>query len=97
MCLIFKYLLTHSLMLKSDIRVYIDDPDNGIALKDFNIEMISASWESNDLAKNEAVDNERETTNHKGDDNYVSVVFNSVLVYVVNSINKSAVQAKSLL
>jgi len=85
-----KYLLAHSLMSKSDIRMYIDDPDNGIALKHFKIEMASAFWESNDLANNEAVDSDSETTNQKGDDNYVSVVLNSVLVYVVNSINNSA-------
>ena len=71
-----KYLLAHSLRSKSDIRVYINDPDNGIALNDFNIEMISAFWESNDLSNNEVVNHDRETTNHKGDDNYISVVLN---------------------
>jgi len=77
-------------MSRSDIRVYIDDPDNGIALKDFKIEMASAFWESNDLANNEAVDHDKETTKHKGDDDYVCVVLNSVLVYAANSINNSA-------
>ena len=69
-------MLAHSLLSKYDIRVYIDDPDNGIALKDFKPEMASAFWESNDVATNEAVDSDKETTNHKGDDKYISVVLN---------------------
>ena len=56
-----RYLLAHSLMSKSDIWEYIDDPDNGIALNDLKIKMAIAFWESNDLANNEAVDNDRET------------------------------------
>jgi len=46
-------------MSKSEIRLYIDDPNNGVALKDFKIEIAAAFWESNDLANKEAVDNDR--------------------------------------
>jgi len=45
--------------------------------------MASAFWESTDLANNEAVHRDK-------DDNYIYVVLNSVLLYVVNCINNSA-------
>ena len=41
-----RYLLAHSSLSRSEICVFIDDPEDGIPLKDFKFEMAKSFWNS---------------------------------------------------